>query len=66
MEVCRRLKADFPDVPVVLMSGWATGVNPAEARRAGARALLAKPFAMQQVTELVATILKPVEPGHMN
>lgn len=57
IEVCRQLRDAHPGLPVVLMSGWATGMNPIEARQAGARALLAKPFAMTQVTELLQSVL---------
>ncbi len=58
LELCRELRRRAPEVPVILMSGWATGVNPADARRAGAGALLAKPFAMNQVTELLNRVLE--------
>jgi signal transduction histidine kinase/ActR/RegA family two-component response regulator len=56
IELCRKLRASSPRLPIVLMSGWASEVDPARAREAGAGALLAKPFAMQQVTELLAAI----------
>ncbi|MDJ0522434.1 MAG: response regulator [Planctomycetota bacterium] len=56
LELCRRLKRESPDMPIVLMSGWTSGVDPARARRAGATALLAKPFALQQVSELLNSI----------
>ncbi len=56
LELCRRLRALLPELPVILISGWASGIKPVQARRAGARALLAKPFAMQQVTELVTSL----------
>jgi hypothetical protein len=38
------------------MSGWATEVDPSVLKEAGAQAVLAKPFAMQQVTELLTQI----------
>jgi CheY-like chemotaxis protein len=53
LELCRRAMAHDPHLPVVLMSGWASEVDPTKARAAGARALLAKPFAMQQVADLL-------------
>lgn len=58
LELCRRLRAAHPNVPVVLMSGWASAVDPATAQSVGAFALLAKPFAMQQVTELLARLTR--------
>jgi signal transduction histidine kinase/tetratricopeptide (TPR) repeat protein len=56
IELCRKLRASSPRLPIVLMSGWASEVDPARAREAGAGALLAKPFAMQQVTDLLAAL----------
>jgi|GEM_PF-6423505 len=56
LELCRRAMALQPELPVVLMSGWASDVDPAEARAAGAKGLLAKPFAMQQVSALLRKI----------
>ena len=47
-----------PRLPVVLMSGWASEVDPAKARAVGAFALLAKPFAMQQVTDLLGRLTR--------
>jgi signal transduction histidine kinase/CheY-like chemotaxis protein len=57
IELCRRLQEVSPHLPIVLMSGWASDVDPVRARAAGARALLAKPFAMHQVTELLSTVV---------
>jgi signal transduction histidine kinase/CheY-like chemotaxis protein/tetratricopeptide (TPR) repeat protein len=56
LELCRRAIALDPQLPVVLMSGWASEVDPASARAAGAQALLAKPFAMQQVSDLLQRV----------
>jgi len=53
LELCRRLHRKHPRLPVVLMSGWASDVDPRRAKAAGARAYLSKPFAMRQVTELL-------------
>ena len=49
IDLCEQLKKESPDVPVILMSGWTSGTDPSRARRAGAVALLKKPFALQQV-----------------
>lgn len=56
LEFCRRARALAPLLPVVLMSGWASEVDPSKAHAVGARALLAKPFAMQQVTDLLLKV----------
>jgi signal transduction histidine kinase len=56
IELCRRAKAAQPTLPVILMSGQASAVDPTEVRDAGASALLAKPFTMRQIIDLTASI----------
>jgi signal transduction histidine kinase/CheY-like chemotaxis protein len=57
IELCRRVHETLPRLPIILMSGWASDVDPNRARAAGARALIAKPFAMQQVTDLLRSLV---------
>jgi CheY-like chemotaxis protein len=54
IELCRQLRARLPKIPVVLMSGQASAIEPDRIRSAGAAALLAKPFTMKQVIELIS------------
>jgi CheY-like chemotaxis protein len=56
IELCRRLHAVQPKLPIVLMSGWASDLNHASAREAGARDVLSKPFEMPEVTRLLAEV----------
>ncbi len=56
IELCRRLHEAQPHLPIVLMSGWASDLNHASAREAGAREVLSKPFEMPEVTRLLATV----------
>ncbi len=58
LELCRRAHVIDPNIPVVLMSGWASEVDPEKAHAAGAKALLAKPFAMQQVEDLLVQVTR--------
>jgi CheY-like chemotaxis protein/anti-sigma regulatory factor (Ser/Thr protein kinase) len=58
IELCQKARARWPQMPVVLMSGWTSEIDAARARALGARALLAKPFAMQQVTDLLTAIAR--------
>ena len=58
IELCRKLQKRGSPVPVVLMSGWASGFRPAHARRVGAAAVLSKPFAMKQVTDLLRSVVE--------
>jgi signal transduction histidine kinase/CheY-like chemotaxis protein/tetratricopeptide (TPR) repeat protein len=62
LELCRRAHALQPKLPVVLMSGWASDVDHAKARAVGAQALLAKPFAMQQVCDILRRMANSASP----
>jgi CheY-like chemotaxis protein len=63
LELCTQAHALRPRLPIVLMSGWASDVDPARARAVGAQALLAKPFAMQQVCDLLQQIAPKATDG---
>ncbi|MCC7137863.1 MAG: response regulator [Planctomycetes bacterium] len=54
LELCRRLRSSNPELPVILMSGRATSADAARVEEVGAAALLAKPFTMRQVLDLLA------------
>jgi signal transduction histidine kinase/CheY-like chemotaxis protein len=58
IEFCRRIKAESPNVPVVLMSGQASAIDQSLVRDAGATALLAKPFTMRQVLDLASNLTR--------
>lgn len=58
IELCRKLRSIYPELPIVLMSGQASVIDPARVREAGAAALLAKPFTMRQVMDLVSSLAK--------
>ncbi|MDA1194323.1 MAG: ATP-binding protein [Planctomycetota bacterium] len=56
IDLCGTLQHEQPALPVILMSGWASGVDPARAKRAGAVTLLHKPFALQQVESALRSV----------
>src|SRR5206468_7986144 len=58
IEFCRRLKKELPELPVVLMSGQASAIDQSQVRDVGAAALLAKPFTMRQVLDLLGSIAR--------
>jgi CheY-like chemotaxis protein len=59
----RTIKAEQPDLPVILLTGQSAGENDAEeARQMGAFACLTKPLKdIHLLTRLVATALAPSE-----
>jgi DNA-binding NtrC family response regulator len=56
-EVLRELIRRRPDLPVVLITGYATPDLAARARDAGAAAFLAKPFEARELVECVQRVL---------
>jgi DNA-binding NtrC family response regulator len=57
MDVLRQVRARRPDLPVVLMTGYATPDLAVRAREAGAAAFLAKPFEASELLECVRRTL---------
>ena len=51
---CARIKTDWPDVPVILMSGQNAGTLGAEAAAAGAFAFLDKPIDQDELFAMIA------------
>jgi signal transduction histidine kinase len=56
-EVACAVKARSPNTPVILVTGWAAGLNMADLRKAGVDLLLGKPFQVNEVREVVAKAL---------
>ncbi|MHB8834656.1 MAG: response regulator [Candidatus Methylomirabilia bacterium] len=58
IETLRSMKAVHPDLPVVLMSAFATAEQAAEARSLGAEALLVKPIDLEAVLAFLSLLRK--------
>ena len=58
VEALKRIKEVAPDLPVVLMSAYATGDQAEEAGRHGAYAVLVKPIDLQMVLSFLALLRK--------
>jgi DNA-binding response OmpR family regulator len=56
-EVARLVKLRFPDMPVVLVTGWGDQIDPVEARDRGADFLVPKPFQSAEVSAVVTRAL---------
>lgn len=61
IDVCRRAKQLYPDVPVLLLVGTFEPFDEDEARAAGADAHLKKPFDSQELLQLVDDLMGPGE-----
>ncbi len=59
MNLLERVKADYPEIPVLLMTAYGTIENAVQAMRAGACDYLVKPFAAEDLVEHVARRILP-------
>jgi DNA-binding NtrC family response regulator len=58
LELLRRLKDAFPDLPVILLTGWGTLELAVEGMKAGARDFLTKPWDNARLLEAAETALQ--------
>jgi DNA-binding NtrC family response regulator len=61
IEVVRVIRARRPQVPIVLITGFATAEVAARSTEAGATAFLAKPFDDTELLDLVRRVLEPTD-----
>ncbi len=59
LDLARRMLKVRPDLPILLTSGYAGALDPAELRRVGVRELVGKPFLTRTLAEAVARALHP-------
>jgi len=55
-EVSQRIKQARPEVPIVLITGWGSSFGEEELKKNGVDYLLAKPFRLEQLTEVVGKV----------
>ena len=48
-----------PDLPVALITGWGSQLNHDEVALAGVKAVLAKPFHLEEISRLVEKLVSP-------
>jgi PAS domain S-box-containing protein len=56
-EVAARIHELHPDLPVALVTGWGTSLDEDDARRRGIRAVVHKPFEIDEITRAASEIL---------
>ena len=52
-EVCRRINRIYPDMPVIVTTGWTVSVEAVREQGACVSAVLSKPFDMQQLLDAI-------------
>ncbi|MHB1294009.1 MAG: PAS domain S-box protein [Anaerolineae bacterium] len=58
-QVARRARELYPQMPIVLSTGWGDSISPDQVRSLGANALLSKPFTLNEL----ASVLEQVSPA---
>lgn len=56
-ELIQQARADMPQLPTILITGWGEQISPAEARERGADRVIAKPFDAHYLREVIADLL---------
>jgi len=57
LDVARRISHLQPGVPIILVTGWTTGLKPEEMAAAGISHVLYKPFRIEQLTAVVRALV---------
>ncbi len=55
-DLAERVHERWPQIPVVIASGWGAQIDPEEARARGVAGVLAKPFRVGELRALVASL----------
>jgi len=55
-EVSQKIKERNPEVPIVMITGWGANFDQEQLKKAGVDYILAKPFKLEQLTEVVEKI----------
>ena len=63
MDLMREVKERWPDIPIIVMSGYDTTETIEEAVKMGAATFIAKPFTPDELLETIRQVIKKEE-GH--
>ena len=58
LEVADRIRAERPDTPIILLTGWEASVDTERLTRSGITEVLYKPFRIEQLTEVIQSVVK--------
>jgi DNA-binding NtrC family response regulator len=54
----KEIRKDFPDLPIIVMSGYSTAETVADALRSGATQFISKPFRPDELMKMVHQVLQ--------
>lgn len=57
IDLLNDIKSKYPDLPVVIITGYTLAYPPEQAKREGANGYIAKPFRINQIDDLLAKLL---------
>src|SRR5262249_37553637 len=52
-QLCQAMRSRNPDVTIAFVTGWGEGVDQERVRRAGAQAVVSKPFSIEDIEQVV-------------
>jgi CheY-like chemotaxis protein len=55
LEVARRIHRQYPETPIVLITGWEAGFEPEQLQATGITQVLYKPFRIEQLADIIKT-----------
>ncbi len=58
IELARRIAGEYPNLPIVLVTGYDVPSSSAELQRMGIRGILRKPFRLEQLSDLIEATVK--------
>ena len=56
LEMAREIRKKKPNLPIVLITGWEVNLSPAQLDAAGITNVLYKPFRIEQLTDIIASL----------
>jgi CheY-like chemotaxis protein len=56
-EIAKYVKTQYPDLPIIMSTGWGEEIDPVQAAREGVDHVIAKPFQVIEILNLVADVL---------
>ncbi len=57
LDVARRIRADSPELPIILVTGWESKLDSVELSASGISRVLYKPFRIEQLTDIVQSVI---------
>ncbi len=64
IELARRIREKFPNLPIILMTGWGDFIPHREIQELGISAVLQKPIAMQAWRDIFSTLMDQISTPH--